>query len=193
MKKYVFACFLVICCFSATAQFNLEQFNKERSQLTKNGMLVLGSWSVANIITGGIGLSNNSGEAEYFHRMNLIWGSVNLVIAGASYLSLTHRKADLSFGDTRKEQSRIEKTFLLNGTLDLVYITAGFYLCEKGNSNSNPNKYKGFGKSVIMQGAGLLLFDGIMYVLHVNHGKRFWKVLDGLQLAPNALGLNIRL
>ena len=193
MKRYLLACFILISCFSATAQFNLEQFNKERLQLTKNGMLVLGGWSAANIISGGIGLSNSSGEAEYFHRMNLIWGSVNLVIAGASYLSLTRRKSDLSFADTRKEQSRIEKTFLLNGTLDLVYITAGLYLCEKGKNDSNPDKYKGFGKSVIMQGAGLLLFDGIMYVLQVNHGKKFWKVLDGLQVAPNAVGLNIRL
>ena len=156
-------------------------------------MLVLGGWSAANIIWGGIGLSNSSGETEYFHRMNLIWGSVNLAIAGASYFSLSRRKADLSFADTRKEQSRIEKTFLFNGTLDLVYITAGFYLYEKGNNHSNPDKYKGFGKSVIMQGAGLLLFDGIMYILQLNHGKKFWKLLDGLQVAPNAVALHIQL
>src|SRR6478752_4157771 len=130
MKKYLLACFIFISCFSSSAQLNLEQFNRERLQLTKNGMLVLGGWSAVNIISGGIGLSNSSGETEYFHRMNLIWGSVNLVIAGASYWSLTRRKTNLSFADTRKEQSRIEKTFLLNGTLDLVYITAGFYLCE---------------------------------------------------------------
>jgi len=193
MKSYLLGCIILISCFAASAQFKLEEYNKERLQLTKNGMLVLGGWSAANIIWGGIGLSKSSGEAEYFHRMNLIWGSVNLVIAGASYLSLTRRKADLSFADTRKEQSRIEKTFLLNCTLDLVYITAGFYLSEKGNSNSNPDKYKGFGKSVIMQGGALLLFDGIMYILQVNHGKKFWKVLDGLQVAPNAVGFSIRL
>ena len=193
MKNCLLACFILTSCLSASAQLDLKQFNKERLQLTKNGMLVLGSWSAVNIITGGIGLGNSTGETEYFHRMNLIWGSVNLVIAGASYLSLTRRKTDLSFADTRKEQSRIEKTFLLNGTLDLVYITAGFYLCEKGNSDSNPDKYKGFGKSVIMQGGALLLFDGMMYILQVNHGKKFWKVLDGLQVAPNAVSFNIRL
>ena len=191
MKSFLFTCCFAFFALTGSAQFNLQQFNKERVQITKNGMLALGGWSAANIITGAIGLSNSHGESEYFHRMNLIWGSVNLVIAGASYISLSRKSSDISVSDSRKAQSAIEKTFLINGGLDLVYITAGMYLLEKGKNDSNPDKYRGFGKSVIMQGGALLIFDAVMYTVHMRHGKKFWKYLDGLQFAPGAVGIRV--
>jgi hypothetical protein len=83
----------------------------------------------------------------------------------------------------------IEKTFLINGGLDLIYITAGLYCLEKGNNTSNRDKYKGYGNSLLMQGGSLLLFDAIMYIINVNHGKQLYKLLDKIQFSGNAVGV----
>jgi hypothetical protein len=86
-------------------------------------------------------------------------------------------------------QSAIEKTFLINGGLDLVYLTAGLYCLEKSKNDSNADKYKGYGKSLFVQGGGLLLFDAIMYISHIKHGKLLYEALDKVQFSGNSIGL----
>ncbi|MES1222883.1 MAG: hypothetical protein ABUT20_45745 [Bacteroidota bacterium] len=171
------------------SQVNLPQVNAERIRITKNGMLVLGSWGAANLIVGAIGLSSSTGQAKYFHQMNFIWGSVNLAIAGSSLLAMKKRRTDISLSQSLKSQSAIEKTFLINGGLDLVYLTAGFYCMEKCKNQVNPDKYKGYGKSLFVQGGSLLLFDVIMYITNLNHGKQLYKVLDKVQFSGYSVGL----
>jgi hypothetical protein len=117
----------------------------------------LGSWSVANIISGVVGQANTSGQAKYFHQMNLIWGAVNFLIAGSGYIGTKKRSADLSLAASLKQQSVIEKTFLFNAGFDLAYLAGGAYFIEKGKTNSNPEKYTGYGKSILLQGGALLL------------------------------------
>jgi len=152
-------------------------------------MLVLGAWGAANIAVGAIGITGASGETKYFQQMNLIWGTVNFAIAGATYLGLARNKAGMTLSKSVKQQAGIEKTFLINGGLDLVYITAGIYCLEKGNTASNRDKYKGYGKSLLMQGGGLLLFDVIMYIINTSHGKELYKILDKIQFSGNSVGI----
>jgi hypothetical protein len=188
MKLNLLCAALVMLASKTFSQINLPQFNNERIKITKKGMLVLGSWATANIAAGAIGLSTAAGETKYFHQMNLIWGSVNLAIAGSTYIGLRKKKSDLSLSETMQGQSAIEKTFLINGGLDLVYLTAGVYCLEKSKNQSNPDKYKGYGKSLFVQGGGLLLFDVIMYITQIGHGKQLYKVLDKVQFSGNGIG-----
>lgn len=174
---------------AASSQVKIEQFNSERIVITKNGMLILGSWGAANVIAGAIGQSSSNSETKYFQQMNLIWGAVNLAIAAPTYFSLKRQHADLSLSESVKQQTNIEKTFLFNAGLDLVYITSGLYCLEKGNHDSRHDLYKGYGKSLFVQGGSLLLFDVTMYLVHVHHGKKLYKVLSTLQLSGNSVGL----
>jgi hypothetical protein len=135
----------IIFFHNSGAQINLPQFNKEQVGINKTAFIVLGSWSAANIITGIAGQANTSGQAKYFHQMNLIWGSVNLVIAGSGYIGARRRNTGLSLSGSLKQQSVIEKTFLFNAGLDLAYLTGGAYFIEKGK-NSNPDRYKGMAR-----------------------------------------------
>ncbi|MES1181504.1 MAG: hypothetical protein ABUL44_01790 [Flavobacterium sp.] len=189
MNRNLLCVLLLSFNITVFCQVSFQQFNAERIEITKKGMLVLGSWGAANMIAGAIGLFSSTGEAKYFHQMNCIWGSVNLAIAGSSLLGIKKRKTDLSLSQTMKSQSAIEKTFLINGGLDLVYLTTGFYCVEKSKSQVNPDKYKGYGKSLFIQGGSLLLFDVIMYMTNLNHGKQLYKVLDKVQFSGNSLGL----
>ena len=173
------------------AQVNLQEFNRERAVINKKAFLVLGGWSAANIISGVIGQSTSSGQAKYFHKMNIIWGSVNLLVALPGYIGARKTVTNVSLPASVKAQQVVEKTFAFNAGLDLAYIAAGAWTMEKGNSHANADKYKGYGKSIVMQGAVLLLFDAVMFTTHNRHGKKLLKLLDTVQLATNSLGLKV--
>jgi len=188
MKVFTLLSLTVLIALNVSSQTNLLAFDKERVSITKSGMLVLGSWATANIIVGVIGQWSSSSETKYFHQMNLIWGAVNLAIALPTYLSLNRQDAPASLAESVKQQANIEKTFLFNAGLDIAYIASGFYCKEKSNSDSKHDLYRGYGNSLLVQGGGLLLFDVAMYLMHVQHGKKIYKILSSLQLSGNSIG-----
>jgi hypothetical protein len=193
MKNSVlFICMALLFGKSFGQVQDLTTFEKKRIQYTKNGMLVLGSWSAANLITGAIGAASTTGESHYFHQMNMYWGGINLVFAGLGYWGATKEKTTgLTITNVLNHQNKIAKTFLFNAGLDLAYVTAGFYLGEKSKRETVPAKLKGYGNSIIMQGAGLFLFDGILYMLHNKHGKQLNVFTDKITVLASPLGVQL--
>ncbi len=170
----------------------LESFNQTRLDYNQKGMLILGSWAVGNMIWGGIGASQSMGENKAFHQMNLYWNSVNLIIAGLGYWQATKESPVTDFWQTMDAQNGIEKILLFNAALDLAYMGGGLYLKERGLRKSN-ERLIGFGKSVILQGAFLLVFDGIMYSFHSAHAKDLPGIVQNLSLSPTGVALRIPL
>lgn len=169
----------------------LSNFNQQRYNINKRGFLVLGSWSAASIVAGIVGQAGSHGQAKYFHQMNIIWGSVNVLVALPGYIGARKSRTDISLSASLKGQAATEKTFIFNAGLDVAYLAAGAWLLEKGNTAANEDRYKGYGKSVLLQGAALLLFDAIMFTTHHRHGKSLYRALESLQIAPNSLGINV--
>jgi len=161
----------------------LQDFNQTRVDYNKQGMLILGSWAVGNMVWGGIGASQTTGETKAFHQMNLYWNSVNLIIAGFGYWQATKETPGTDFWATIEAQHGVEKVLLLNGALDLAYIAGGLYMKERGLRKDNP-RLIGFGKSVILQGAFLLAFDGVMYGFHLANGKELPSLVQNISLGP---------
>jgi hypothetical protein len=190
------SCFLLFFCFVAWmqqthAQFDSNLFNKERSSINKKGMIVLGAWSAANIVSGGIGAASSNGTAKYFHQMNLAWGVINGSLAGLGIWGGAKNGHTLSLGATIQAQHKVEKLFLINVGLDLAYIGTGIWLNEKSKTaTKKPERLQGFGNSLIMQGGFLLLFDGIMYAIHSRHGSFLNKKLDNISIAAGPLGFS---
>lgn len=140
-------------------------------------MQVLGGWATANIITGGIGWASASGTTKYFHQMNAIWNVANLGIALLGYTATIKDKDHVyTPQESFDEQHKLEKLFLLNGTLDFVYIGAGLYLKHRGDTN-NSDQNRGYGSAVILQGAFLLLFDATMYASERQAGNKLRRFL----------------
>ncbi len=78
----------------------------------------------------------------------------------------------------------------MNSGLDVAYIAGGLYLHEKAKSSSqNHDKYKGYGQSIMVQGGALLVFDAVMYAMHIQHGKAMYKLIEKIQPAENGLGV----
>jgi hypothetical protein len=194
MKAILFA--LCIGCLSVSAQpgFN-DSIAVSRRQIDLGAMTFLGAEGAVNIATGFIAAGNTTGEARRFWSMNAYWGIVNLGIATANYIHLqaiTKRK--FSFAENMKAQQTSEKTYLLNFGLDITYITAGLLLANKGSIDTDPahrDEEKGYGKSIVLQGAILLFMDGIVFRLHHRNTARINNKLEKWELsaAPGGLGL----
>lgn len=197
MRKFIFIS--VILLFSqvgySQGNFSLNEYNQQRTKTGRNGMLVLTAWGGANLIYGLIATSQTSGTDKYFHQMNAMWGGINAAIGFMGYLG-SRKIKDLSLSESVRAQYASEKTFLFNAGLDLAYIGGGFYLHERSKSvTKKPERLKGYGASIIMQGAALLIFDVTMYSIHHRHGKKLLKFLDhsSVYMSPGQVGVLVKL
>lgn len=161
---------LFILTFSLFGQTNvqLDEFNSARLTKNKQLMLTLGGWSVVNISTGIAGSLHTSGTAQHFHQMNALWNTVNLTLSVGGLLRYK-KDTSKSFNLTESIylQRKTERIFLINSFVDLGYIGAGSFLNYRSMAGgANAELQKGFGNSLIVQGAFLLLFDTAAYFIH---------------------------
>jgi len=189
IKKLLAIIFSVLSAGAFSQQIALDSFNAKKLQINNQGMMVLASWGAANIAWGAIARANASGSDKYFHEMNMIWGGINLGLSAFGYIGSRKRQM-LNTAATFKKQTTIEKTFLFNAGLDVAYIAGGFYLTEKAkNDLAKHDRYKGYGNSIVLQGAALLLFDGVMYLIHNKHGKQLYNNAANWQIAVTGSGI----
>lgn len=183
--------FLLLSTLAFSQLSALEGFNDQRLQRQKTGMLVLGGWAVANI-AGGLALSTQrEGSEKYFHQMNAGWNIINLGIAGLGYLTaLKVDPSSLSLYESIQEQHKFQKILLLNAGLDVGYVLGGLYLTERSkNTIKNPDRLKGFGQAIMLQGAFLFVFDLVNYAIHALDNPKLEPLIGSLQLGKNGLGI----
>lgn len=181
----------VLLVFGSTAQ-SLEQFNKERIQTDMRLMIGLGSWATTNFIVSGIGWATvPSGEAHYFHQMNVLWNTVNIGLAVPGYLKAKKANSSLSFAETIRTQHKTEKIFLINTGLDIGYMAGGLLLRSAAKTNiGKRDQFKGFGNSLLMQGGFLFFFDLTAYMIHNRHSKKSLdNLMNSVELSSSGLGL----
>ena len=153
---------------------DIEYWNEQRLNLQKTGMIVLGSWALANFSFSGYKMTQTNESEYYFHQMNVFWNTVNAGIATAGYLSVVNAEPGLSQQDLLLEYNNFSKILLLNTGLDLAYIGAGLYLKERSqNITKHKQRFKGYGNSLILQGGFLFLFDLIMVIKNEQLTQQF--------------------
>ena len=154
-------------------------------------MTILAAWAGVNIIQGSISATNATGSDQSFFRMNAYWNLVNLGIAGYGLVMVRKELAKTcTFSENLLQQQKTERLLLLNSGLDLAYIATGLYLNEHGK-RLNSDQSVGFGKSLVLQGAFLLVFDLVQYGNHRRNGKILEQQLGNLQLSTTANGIGI--
>lgn len=191
-RNILIVTFLFAFSISSFAQLDYPSFYEKSSQINNQGMLVLGSWALINMASGAYGWSTTQGEKKYFHQMNLFWNVVNASIAGYALWNTMHIDvAALSNADMLKQHLKTEQLYLINAGLDLLYIGAGSYMLYKSKSSiKRHDLLGGYGKSIILQGGFLLVFDAIMYCVQHTHSQNFLEK-SGLQLSltPNSFAV----
>jgi hypothetical protein len=161
----------------------LMEYNQHRLQIQSNGMILLGSWALGNIVLGTYGVTQTSGSVLAFHQMNIGWNLVNLAIAGWGYYSAVNSGAELSLLQSFAEQSHIEKILLFNAGLDIGYMMAGVFLLERSKRGGpQSDRWKGFGNSILLQGGFLFAFDLIMVGVHQKNWSQLVPKLQSLAL-----------
>lgn len=152
-----------------------DDFFRKSRQTNQTGMVVLGSWALANMAVGAFGMSRSTGANKHFHQMNLAWNAVNLGIAGYALWNFSQQDiTSMPLSDLTNDHLRIKKLYLVNAGLDVLYIAAGAYMIHRSDKGGRrPEMLRGFGRSVLLQGGFLLVFDAAMYLLQQNNERMF--------------------
>ena len=184
---------MVTGLFSVTyGQDNHDSFYSQSLDIQNTGMYVLGAWAVSNIAAGSYGWARYSGERMYFHQMNMFWNVVNLSIAGfALYSNFNADYSALSGEEMIANHLRTERILLINAGLDVLYIGTGFVMRHYADKSTNRAELlKGYGSSVILQGAFLFVFDLVLYGVMRSHRLDFTNSIN-LSLIPDPAGLHL--
>lgn len=159
---------------AASADSLQDSINATRTTINTTAMFTLGAWALGNMTVNGTLLAlqanhmpSERGSAYYFQQMNVLWNVVNLgLAAGGLYGSLTEPAHGLSLFETVEKQASIERILLLNAGLDAAYMAAGAWMLER--SKTTPDQaalWQGYGQSLVLQGAFLLVFDIAVYAI----------------------------
>ena len=155
-------------------------------------MLGLGTWATSNFVASGIGWNQaKSTESTYFHQMNVMWNVVNIGLAVPGYIKVSKAKTNLTYEATLLEQRKTEKIFFINSCLDVAYVSSGFLLLKKSKEiGAQQQRFNGYGKSLVLQGGFLFLFDLTAYFVHTSHGKSLIKNPMG-SIGMNSTGIGL--
>jgi len=175
--------------FLVAQQTTLQEINLRSLDDQKKGMLVLGGWAVANILSGSIASGRTSGATRYFHQMNAGWNAVNLGIAALGFYQASMADPESwSLAESIRRNYSLEKILLLNTGLDVAYMAGGFWMQERAaHTTKNPDRLKGFGRSLVLQGAFLLVFDIASFAVHASDNPQFEALLGQVQFTGNGL------
>ena len=170
---------------------SVKEFEASKNDINRTGMFVLGGWALANIISGTTLSFTMKGEAKYFNQFNALWNTVNL---GLAVNGLLNTGTDtLSLYNSVTGHQTLQNIFVLNAGLDLAYIATGFFLKEKAKTSEKKELLTGYGNSLLVQGAFLLVFDAAMYFIHQNNAKvNLYPLLGSLTEPGVGIGVNIK-
>ena len=171
----------------------LTEINEKRISLNKRHMYILGAWGSGNIIYGLIGRANSEGSQKYFHEMNAFWNVVNLGLAGAGlYGAYSSSPDQFILWETYAEQQKLEKILLVNGALNVSYILGGVLMQERAKRiEKNSDRWKGYGKSLVLQGAYLLAFDSMQFIVHSLAQKALRQLFEQFQFQGYTVSLTL--
>jgi hypothetical protein len=171
---------------------DVNLINQNRQKLQREGMTFLTSWAAVNIAGGTTAyFLAKDREWKYFHEMNVLWNTVNMGLGIAGILSERKSRKMLDLTESLKAQKKVERIFLFNSGLDLLYIGGGVAMLQTKNAK-NPERMRGYGNALILQGSFLLVFDAVEYFLHRSNGFGLKSKKSNLSLNfnGNSLGLS---
>ncbi len=173
----------------------LKEIDARQTQLTRNGMISLNAWAGANLVVGGIGYFQSTGDARYFHQMNAFWNVVNVGIAVPGLIGTYRKKTkELTFESVYKNQQKLQTIYLFNAGLDVSYMVTGWALFNYGNTQTGTlrNRFRGYGQSLVLQGGYLFVYDMIMFALLKKTGKKLDLMWKNVTISPSGLGMVMR-
>lgn len=139
--------------------------------LLGRGLSLLGAWALLNLCVSGYSLPRTDRRTWefHFHLMNCAWGFINAVLAAVGILR-THPgrpPAGFTAAAAGADMQFTGQVFLFNAILDVGYLLVALWLLNRASQPTarQPERLAGYGRSVQLQGAFLLVFDVVMWWL----------------------------
>jgi hypothetical protein len=185
--------FILIAITFSYSSMLLAQDSSDALTLSNNtnhtGMLILGSWALANFAYGGYDWAKHNDSRKYFGQMNVMWNLVNAGIVG--FALYQHYSTDFSMLSPEQMLSRHNQTmnlYLINAGLDVLYAAGGWYMLRASQKNEKySDLLKGYGQSVILQASFLFVFDLAMYFIQQSNTSNFNLPLQSIALGQNGI------
>ena len=167
---------------------SLVQVHSQQLQAAERAHLWrVAAWGGANAL-GGLALvwaSSRSGTSTQWHfgAMSAGWGVVNVGIAAGGLLASGPPPAEP--GALLEAERQFHDILLFNLGLNVAYSAVGATMLGASYYGiDNIGRWRGFGASLVLQGAGLLVLDGIAFFAS---RSRLSSLLDaGVQLSVQA-------
>jgi len=144
---------------------------QHHEMLLGRGLAILGAWALLNLTASGYQLPRVDRREwhHHFHLMNCAWAFINAVLAAVGILRTHpgHPPAGFSAAAALADRHFTGQVFLFNAALDVGYLLVALWLLNRATypSARRPERLYGYGRSVQLQGAFLLVFDVVMWWL----------------------------
>jgi len=169
MKKYLTFFIFIALFLKAFTQSSINDSLLIKNNFFHNqqtSLALLSGWSVANLSLTPIAtenLFNPQSKNDYFHQMNFFFNVINGAIAGYAHYEVNRRsKLSWKLSEIEEQRKKALKSIKFNMGLDISYVLGGIILNSlvKYGDDRYP-QYRGYGNSMIVQGAYLFLYDAI--------------------------------
>ena len=171
---------IIACLLGAVASVagatELEDHLHLSHEVDTAGMSVLTGWGAVNVISGTAGWVSARDDTEWrsFHQMNLLFGAVNLGLAVNGLVGALNTSKDPTNVEAAYSESLAKQRFYTTMVgFDIVYITSGAMLWAFGGDHLD-GRWKGYGRSLVLQGCALLFFDAAMALSHTRASRGLW-------------------
>lgn len=151
-------------------------------------------WGGANVL-GGLALVLGTARSQrtawwHFGAMSAGWGAVNMGIAAIGTATASPPPADPAAVLAAERQ--FHDILLFNLGLNVAYSAVGGTMMAAGYREvANAARWRGIGTSLVLQGAGLLVLDGIALVASRTRLDTLLDAGAALSLQPHPSGLTL--
>ena len=128
----------------------------------------VGAWGLANVVGGAVLVLASDRDADpgrwAFGLQSGAWGVVNVGIAAVG-LATGPGDVTADWATALGAENGYADVLLVNLGLNVGYMAVGgTLLAVAGRGVSTPDAWRGHGAALVLQGAGLLVLDGIAYL-----------------------------
>jgi hypothetical protein len=164
---------------SPERDLHLMELNARRISMNWTALTVLAGWTLANMAVGTTGYFIADDRAwRSFHQMNALFNVPILGTAVVGALILAAQDPErLTLKESLRRGVLLERGLLVGVTLDVLAGTFGAFLWERGRRIDSA-QLTGWGRSLVLQGAVLLLFDSTLFLLNARYDARLLMMLS---------------
>ena len=168
------------------------ELNASRISMNWTALTVLAGWTLVNMAVGTTGYFIADDRAwRSFHQMNALFNVPILGTAVVGALVLAAQDPErLTLKESLRRGVLLERGLLVGITLDVLAGTFGAFLWERGRRIDSA-RLTGWGRSLVLQGAVLLLFDSTLFLLNARYDARLLMMLAPDQRDGAGVGLRM--